>query len=150
MKREDKALAQNELIQMLEKIKKLADECISQTSHTPRKMHGLSQTREKIIKFSAPHMNFDLNERAFVKKYAKPLSGPKKFVLIIAYLSKGQISKDVSLENIKKMWGGMSGLIGTEFNTFYAVAAKDNGWVNPVKRGVYILTASWKEIFDHE
>lgn len=60
------------------------------------------------------------------------------------------MNKQISLADIEKLWGQMTGLIGMGFNTAYAVRAKDNGWVNSIKPGVYILTDTWKEIFDHE
>lgn len=151
MLRESNSSKQTDLIQMLEQIETLADKCIRQVSHAPQKQREVKQSRKKSQNTpSVRQMNFNLNSRAFVKKYATSLSGPKKFVLILAYLSKGQVSKEISLANIKKMWGSMSGLIGMEFNIFYAGRAKDNGWVDPVKRGVYKLTESGKEMFDHE
>ena len=59
----------------------------------------------------------------------KGLSGPKKFVLLVAFLAKGRTG--ISGKNSKK-WKiagrTMTGLLGGKFNRFYSNSAKDNGW----------------------
>jgi hypothetical protein len=37
-------------------------------------------------------------------------------------------------------------LLGMKFNRFYSGIAKENGWVDASRHGVYVLTESWKEI----
>jgi hypothetical protein len=71
-------------------------------------------------------LDFSLNERAFIKKHAKGLSGPKKFVLLVAYLAKGQASKAVTIKELTKNWNRMtsSNLLGGKFNPFYTNVAK--------------------------
>ena len=150
MPKENNSLKQRELIEKLEHIKTLANQCILEISTTSSKLTGLRRSKQETKEVNHSQVNFSLNARAFVKNYAKQLSGPKKFVLILAYLAKGQINKQISLADVEKLWKKMAGLIGMGFNTAYAVRAKDNGWVNSIKPGVYILTDSWKEIFKHE
>lgn len=97
-------------------------------------------------------VDFTLPQRAFMTKYAtgagkNKKSGAQKFVLVIAYLTKGQVEQDVSFDEIKKCWNTMSGKnkLGT-FNNFYSSDAKDKGWVDSPKSGVYQLTKSWQEV----
>ena len=95
-------------------------------------------------------IRFDMNERAFVKRHATNLSGgPKKFVLVLAFLAKGDTSKEVSLNQIEQMWNRMKSkaLLGMKFTRFFPSTAKENGWVNSQKRGFYNLDRSWKNIF---
>jgi len=91
-----------------------------------------------------------MNERAFVKQFANSLSsGPRKFVAILAYLAKGDTSNEVSLNDIEQLWNRASSkaLLGMKFNRFFSTTAKEHGWVNSKKRGLYSLDSSWKEIF---
>jgi len=108
---------------------------------------GKSMKAEK-KRESAPSgdLDFSLNERAFVKRYRTNKSGPKKFTLLLAYLAKGQVDKNIGLSEIKKRWDKMKGrsLLGA-FNMFYPIEAKTQGWVNSKERGAYSLSKQWKE-----
>jgi hypothetical protein len=75
--------------------------------------------RSKDIDFSMPI-------RAFVKKHALGMSGPKKFTLLIAYLSKGDSRERVALVDVKKQWNKMSAksLLAMKFNGFYTSQAR--------------------------
>ncbi len=98
----------------------------------------------------ATTVDFGLNQRAFLKRYAKELSGgPKKFVAVLACLAKGDTSKDVPLNEIVQLWNNSSSksLLGMKFNHFFPTSAKENGWVDSRKRGFYRLEPSWKDIF---
>lgn len=90
---------------------------------------------------------FSINERAFVKRYAGNKSGPKKFVLLLAYLTKGEVGKDIELSKIRKIWDKMSAknMLG-KFNLFYSNDAKNRGWVDSKKHGTYALTDEWGSI----
>lgn len=92
-------------------------------------------------------IDFSINERAFVKRYATDKSGPKKFTLLLAYLAKGEIEKNIELSEIKKYWGKMTSkaLLG-KFNMFYPNDAKTRGWVGSKEYGSYNLTNEWKVI----
>ncbi len=94
------------------------------------------------------NLDFSINIRAFVKQYAPKKSGGKKFVLILAFLTKGEVKKDIKLTDITKRWNKMSAknLLGCKFNNFYPNDAKTKGWVDSKKYGAYCLTDSWKEI----
>ena len=98
-------------------------------------------------------VRFDLNERAFVKRYAKNISGgQRKFTLLLAFLAKGDTAKDVSLNDIEQVWNKTSSktLLGMKFNRFFPTTAKEHGWVNSRKRGFYNLERSWKDVFSND
>lgn len=87
---------------------------------------------------------FSLNPRAFMKKYGRGRSGPQKFTLLLARLTNGNGSKEVSFETIKDQWDKMKGIIG-KFNSAYSTRAKDEDWIDTKKQGVYVLKPSWKD-----
>jgi hypothetical protein len=93
-------------------------------------------------------LDFTIPVRPFIKKYSKELSGAKKFVLLVARLTGGDVAKTVSLDDVVKQWNKMKarGLLGMKFNHFYPAAAKDKDWVATGKSGLYHLRPSWKEI----
>lgn len=92
-------------------------------------------------------VDFSINERAFVKRYAVNKSGPKKFALILSYLVKGDADKNTELSEIKKHWSKMSAknMLG-KFNMFYPNDAKNRGWIDSKEYGKYNLTNEWKNI----
>ena len=108
-------------------------------------------TKEKKLPAKTSDMkidiDFSINERAFVKRYATDKSGPKKFTLLLAYLAKGEIEKNIELSEIKKHWGKMTSkaLLG-KFNMFYPNDAKTRGWIDSKEYGSYNLTNEWKAI----
>lgn len=109
-----------------------------------------TKTKNKISgggKAVSLEMDFNMGKRAFIKKYGKGLSGPKKFVLMLAYLAKGKIDGEVKIEDIKKNWNKMTSLFEGEFNTYYSTMAKDNNWADSKKYGIWFLVKDWKSIF---
>ncbi len=92
-------------------------------------------------------INYSLNERAFALRYAKGKSGPKKFTILIAFLSKGKIGCDVALRDIEALWNKMKAkdFLGA-FNRKYSSKAKNNGWVNSRGTGLYYLTDEWRNV----
>ncbi len=109
-----------------------------------------SHKRAQKVPQSAPKtpVNFSTPIRAFVKQHAHDLSGPQKFALLIAYLTKGDRKKEVLTGDVEKQWNRMKPLLGGKFNLAYPTRAKDNGWVDSPKRGVYIVLPGWKGILD--
>ena len=106
---------------------------------------------QTVPKVASPNLDFTVNARAFVKAHARGLSGLKKFVLLLSYLAKGKVGEEVELKSIQKHWNKMTAptLLGCKFNTFYSNTAKDNGWVNTRKTGVYVLASSWKKVLEN-
>jgi len=80
-----------------------------------------------------------------MKKYGHSLGGPQRFTILLARLAKGDANKEVALAELQKHWNSMKSLMGGPFNGAHPTRAKDNGWVDSPKRGVYVLAASWKE-----
>ena len=144
--------SKEDLIHRLKQIRELVDESIdllnrnkpvpiSKTDPAPSRTRRVS----KDIDFSMPI-------RPFIKKYSTGMSGPKKFTLLIAFLAKGDATKRVPLENIKKQWNKVTAknLLGMKFNPFYSGRAKDNDWVDTEKTSLYYLRPSWKAIFNEK
>ena len=98
-------------------------------------------------KGSPVRANFSTPMRAFVKAHARTLSGPKKFALLVAYLSKNNPEKTVPLTDIESNWNKMTGLLG-EYNPAHSTRAKDNGWVDSPKQGVYVIVPGWEIILN--
>jgi len=150
MSKESKTGNQADLLSKLHQARTLVDECIAEIQGQP--LHKAARTpahapRQK----SAPvprDLDFDVHERAFVKTHARGLSGPKKFVLLVAYLAKGKVGTEVSVKEVEKRWNKMtaSNLLDGEFNTYYSTTGKENGWVNTKKQGVYVLRPSWTQV----
>ena len=107
---------------------------------------NIRERKERKIK-SGGDVDFSLNERTFVRRYVSDKSGPKKFTLLLAYLTKGKSDKNVKLGEIRKRWNRMKtkSLLG-KFNTFYSNDAKTRGWVDSREYGVYNLTSEWRNI----
>jgi len=109
---------------------------------------GSGSTKKAITKtVRHDNISFSVNERAFVKRYATDKSGPKRFTLLLAYLVKGEVDKNIELSEIKKHWNKMSAknMLG-KFNMFYPNDAKNRGWIDSKEYGKYNLTAEWKDI----
>lgn len=95
-----------------------------------------------------PPVNFSLPIRAFVKTHARAMGGPQKFALLVAYLSKGEAHKQVSLADVQRCWNTMKPLLDGKFNVAYTTRAKEQGWVDSPTRGMYLILPSWKGVFD--
>jgi len=103
--------------------------------------------KKAVSKTAIYDINFSVNERAFVRRYAIDKSGPKKFTLLLAYLVEGKVDKNIKLSDIKSHWDKMSAknMLG-QFNMFYPNDAKNRGWINSKEYGKYNLTNEWKNI----
>jgi hypothetical protein len=146
--RRENSNAGADIVRDLEAIKSLADACISRIRLGPKKLPR-SKSKESRPYIRKSELDFDGNIRAFVKKHARSFSGPEKFVLLLGYVSKGKMGVEVPLNVIEQHWNKMtsSTLLGGRFNRFYTNSAKENGWVNSPKKGVYVLLPSWTDIF---
>jgi len=135
------------LTENLKLIEKLAAECLSAigdpTPSTGKENKGARKGAEPEPKTQKP--DFALPLRPFVKKYARNLSGPQKFALVLAYLTKGRADVQVELTSITRPWNKMTGLLGG-YNQAYSTRAKDKGWVDSPKASVYVLLPGWAEI----
>lgn len=98
----------------------------------------------------APHaprdLDFGLSSRAFVRKYGGLAeSGPKKFVLLLSWIAKGRTDSQIDAEALRREWAKVKGLIGAEYQTMFATRARDNGWVDSPKHGVFQLGRGWRD-----
>lgn len=134
---------QAKLIAALEEIKALAEECVCVTVEHPKPRSfkkGLQTKSHRSF-----HVDFAKPLRPFMKTYSKGLSGTKKFVLLLSWLTKGNLKKDVALKEIERQWNRMTSLLEMEFNRFSPARAKDNDWVESKKKGFYNLRPNWKD-----
>lgn len=92
----------------------------------------------------APDIDFTRPVRPYMKIFAG-LSGSRKFVLLLAWLAKGDLEKQVPLSEIQSLWDSMSGMLKTKFNRKFSSEAKDADWVDTRKFGLYNLRPNWKE-----
>lgn len=122
---------------------------LSPVAHPPHKgkqNRKLASTKPQAPKAPA-QVDFGLPVRAFVRTYgAKSMGGPQKFVLLLAWMSKGQAGRAVSLQDLENAWNKMTEPMGSKFNPAYTTRAKDNGWVDTPKKGSYGLRSNWKDI----
>ncbi|MDD5043453.1 MAG: hypothetical protein PHD51_02155 [Patescibacteria group bacterium] len=128
----------------------LAEECRSNLEKLNYKNNTTTRQPHKpaLANTQKSKINFNQNSRAFFKEYGKGLTGPKRFVLVVAYLSKSKKKLDVTSEDVKTCWNKHSRLLGGKLTTgIYGTRAKENGWLDATKNGSYHLTARWDEIF---
>lgn len=120
------------------------------TARAARRSPKAAVVRQTASQTTIQKVDFTKPERAFVKTYARGLSGPKKFVLVLSFLTKGEQGKEIEVKEIQRHWNKMtaSNLLGAEYNGKYATVAKENGWVDATRHGVYKLKQSWKEVVE--
>jgi hypothetical protein len=106
--------------------------------------------RPRAIKASKPAAitaadspDFDLPVRAFVNRYAKPLSGPRKYAVLVARLCGGKIGQTVSPREVEKQWRSMTEPMGGDYNGAYATRAKNEGWIDSPDRKSIVLLKDW-------
>jgi hypothetical protein len=150
MSGENESMDREEFISTLQQIKAIAEECLAELGGAA-KLRGarknFPQPRGRTP--NAPSIDFDIPIRPFIKKYAKGMSGPQRFALLLARLVNGDLKKEVQLKEIEKTWNAMTALMdGMEFNRFFPSQAKDHDWVESKQRGSYNLRPNWKQIFE--
>lgn len=98
-------------------------------------------------KTGSPAEAVDLNVplRAFLSKHARGRSGPAKFTLLLAQLAKGRVDAAVEFTALTEAWNRATGHLG-KFNPAHTTRAKDKGWVDSPKQGVYVLCEGWTEV----
>lgn len=140
-----------ELLGRINQARKLLDEAIALME---KKGHRAVTTRKPVpgaadkVSTSGRAVDFSMPIRAFVKRYGLGMNGARKFVLLVAYCTKGDSAKRVSLAEIERQWNKMTGknLLGMKFNGIYSVRAREHAWVNTEKAGSYHLRPEWREI----
>ena len=121
------------------RIKRLEEAVFGPDGRTKLKPHQSASNKADL--------DFEANERNFVRVHGAGLAGRQKFVLLIAYRAKGKLNTGVQLKDVERMWHKMTSLMGGPFNRKYSNDAKEKGWVNTSKQGLYVLRPTWREIF---
>jgi len=136
-------MSKNNLTSLITRIERLEAEVFGD------KVKRTKDDAKTSAKTKSSKLDFSINIRAFVKKFVADKSGPKKFVLLLAYLTKGEIGKNVALGDVRKEWDKMSGkkLLG-KFNRFYPNEAKTQGWIDSKEYGIYCLADTWQESYE--
>lgn len=135
------------LIEKLNQIKQLAEECLQELGQSSPVSGKPVKKRLKLRTADTRKFNFNMHIRAFIKIHAKSLSGPRRFALLVARLTKGKTSQVIPMKEITRQWNKMRGLLDGELNNAHATRAKESGWVDSKKHGFYQLSPSWKDIF---
>lgn len=152
MSAENKSPNSQEIVEKLRAAESLIHESLQLLGESPRATRS-SRSTPRPARSGGSAIRFNLNERAFVKKYAKPLvGGPRKFVALLAYLANGNRGTAIDSKALKKLWNKTSAkdLLGMKYNAAFANRAKTEGWVNSAKRGVFNLEEPWREVFASE
>jgi len=136
-----------DLVNKLENIRDLLDGLIISMKNQPTKKIRKTASPANVRPL-APHksLDFSMPLRAFAKKYAKNMSGPKIFVLLVAHCTGGDSSKRVGLTTLEGQWNKLKGVLGMKFNGAHSIRARENDWVATEKTGSYYLRPGWKEI----
>ena len=120
-------------------------------SRPPRRGHsGKDRSAAKAMKSrqlvpGKRDLDFSLPLRPFVKRYAAGASGPKKFAILLARMARGDLKTEIAVSEIEKQWNRMKQPMGGSFNGAHATRAKDYGWVDSPKYGVYKLLGGWRD-----
>lgn len=132
----------------LRQIVSLAETCLAELGVAKPKYQGkVARATSKKMATQIGKLNFKINSRAFFKKYGKGLSGPKRFVLVVAYLGKGNKQSNITSDEVKNCWNKHQKLLGGRLTTgVYGTRAKEDGWLDAAKNGSFHLADSWQEI----
>lgn len=135
-----------ELKNRLQEARKLLDEAITLVGGADANVRrGQPATPKKAVSDKVT-LDFSMSDRAFIKAHTKGMSGPKKLVMLIAYLAKGQETARVPVTEITAAWARMTSVLGMKFNPAHVSRARDNDWIDTEKTGVYLLRPSWKSV----
>lgn len=139
-------MGKDKLIQKLNQAHIIIAECLAdlEEKEVVKSIKGDPKARED----SGTEVDFSKPFRPFVKKYTKGKSGPKKFVLLVAYLTKGNMLQSTSLNDVETQWKKMKSLLGSDFNRFYSSQAKNQDWVDSPRQGFYVLRPNWKNVLN--
>lgn len=129
------------LISKLEQLRSLADECLHSLQGGAFQASAATPAANNTV--SSEDVDFSVPARPFMKTFVG-LSGAKKFVLLVAWLVKGDLEKQVALSDVESLWASMAGMLGVKFNRKFSSDAKDFDWVQSKKTGFYNLRPHWK------
>lgn len=95
---------------------------------------------------SSSPVDFSSGVRPFMKKHAAGLSGPERLILLVAHFAKGKLQTPVARVDVVRQWGKMKPIMGGKYNGAYDTRARETGWLDSPKPGVFELRAGWEWI----
>src|ERR1700682_5584546 len=96
---------------------------------------------------SSGSVDFSSGVRPFMKKYAGGgLSGPERLILLVAHFAKGKLQTPVARGDVVRQWGKMKPIMGGKYNGAYDTRARETGWLDSPKAGVFELRPGWEWI----
>lgn len=131
----------------LKQVENLIADCLEAMSEQAPARRVRREPRSQNGMGASVKPDLSLPFRPFMHRYARGKSGDEKFALILAHLTKGDVKTETKLEAVSRAWSKMKGLLGN-FNLAYPTRAKDKGWVDSPRTGVYVLLPRWTEILD--
>jgi hypothetical protein len=87
--------------------------------------------------------DFDLPVRAFANRYAKNLSGPRKYAVLVARLCSGKLGEPISPRDVERQWRSMTEPMGGAYNGAHLSRAKNEGWIDQPTRESVVLLKDW-------
>lgn len=90
--------------------------------------------------------DFRLGPRPFMKKNAGGLSGHERLILLVAHFAKGKVHDPVSRRDVVRQWDRMKPIMGGKYNGAYDTRARETGWLDSPKAGVFELCPGWEAI----
>ncbi len=83
-------------------------------------------------------MDFSKNIKAFLGTFPiKDLSGHQMFLAIAAHCAKGDTSNQINTADVRDKWP--KSLLKIKYNPVFYGRAQGEGWVDPVKQGIFII-----------
>lgn len=131
------------LASKLQQIKTLIEDCLKGLDNgavPPTQPLSIGQPNLDMLE-----LDIDRPIRPFMKAFVA-LSGSRKFVLLLAWLAKGDPDKQIPLSEIQTQWDSMSGMLKVKFNRKFSSEAKDLDWIHSRKTGTYNLRPNWKQV----
>lgn len=125
----------------VERVQALLEEALALLGKKPPRS-GQHQKAKTLRPASTERLSYTLNERAFMKRYGASLGGAAKFTLLIARLAKGKVGLGIPLKEIEAHWKKMTSVMGS-YNSAHSTRAKEHGWLDAPKYGVYSLSDQW-------
>jgi hypothetical protein len=149
MQKGNEPMDKSKLLSLLQQIKALTEECLTSLEDSTTQQRGAKNRAVRLQEPKPKSIDFNKPIRPFIKQYAKGMSGPEKFVLLLSHIVKGDLKAEVGLKKIENQWNRMKSksLLAMNFNRFFAARAKENDWVDSKKIGIYNLRPDWKKIF---
>jgi hypothetical protein len=122
-------------------------ELTSMGDKSPRKGRSSARSASSAVSRS-PSISFSGNERGYIRRHVTAAtSGQQKFVILLAWLTKGDPKAKIATHDLEKAWARLKGPLGGEYRSTYATRAKDGDWADSPEKGQHCLLPNWKEAF---